>query len=125
MLLERSIDITAEGLGSDARSYRKLMRPIVNSWDKLLEDVLRPLHFPRHPLVLGTFGLKASQSIEHLVQSQFKASRARALFAGIAAHSLMPMDRAGGDASGLLLGAAGHAVGWPRAKGGSQSIAGG
>lgn len=123
VLLERSADITAEGLGSDARSYRKIMRPIVSSWDKLVEDVLRPLHFPRHPLVLSTFGLKASQSVDHLVQSRFKASRARALFAGIAAHSIMPMDRAGGAASGLVLSAAGHAVGWPMAKGGSQSMA--
>jgi len=49
--------------------------------------------------------------------------QARALFAGIAAHSKMPLDKPGSAAFGLLLGAAGHAVGWPLAKGGSQQIA--
>jgi len=123
VLLERSIDTTAEVLGSDASSYLKLMKPIASNWDKLIEEVLSPLHFPRHPLALGTFGLKARQSIDHLVRSQFKATRARALLAGIAAHSIMPMDRAGNAAVGLILGAAGHVVGWPMVKGGSQSIA--
>lgn len=123
VLLERSIDTTAEMLGSDAGSYLKLMKPIASNWDKLIEEVLSPLHFPRHPLALGTFGLKARQSIDHLVRSQFKATRARALLAGIAAHSIMPMDRAGSAAFGLILGAAGHVVGWPMVKGGSQSIA--
>lgn len=123
VLLERSIDVTADGLGSDARTYRKLMRPIASNWDNLIDEVLSPIHFPRHPLVLGEFGIKASQSVEHLIQSQFKATPARALFTGIAAHSIMPMDRAGGAAFGLILGAAGHVAGWPVAKGGSQAIA--
>ncbi len=123
VLLERSLDVTADGLGSDARSYRNLMSLVAGSWDKLIEEILGPLHFPRHPLALGRFGLIASQSVDSLVRSRFKPARARALFAGIEAHSIMPMDRAGGAAVGLLLGAAGHAVGWPMAKGGSQSIA--
>ena len=123
VLLERSIDITADGVGSDARRYRKLMRPIASDWDNLINEVLRPMHFPRHPLVLGAFGLKASQSVEHLIQSQFRATPARALFTGIAAHSIMPMDQAGSAAFGLILGAAGHVAGWPVAKGGSQAIA--
>lgn len=123
VLLERSIDVTMDGLGPDAESYGRLMRPLANSWDRLLEEVLGPLHFPRHLWIPAMFGLLASQSVNHLVRSKFKEVRARALFAGIAAHSIMLPDRLGSAAVGLLLGAAGHIVGWPMAKGGSQSIA--
>jgi phytoene dehydrogenase-like protein len=97
--------------------------PLVQNWEKLLDEVLCPLHFPKHILILLRFGIHASQSIDHFVCGKFKASRARALFAGISAHSIMPMHRPGGAAFGLVLGAAAHAVGWPLAKGGSQSIA--
>jgi phytoene dehydrogenase-like protein len=58
-----------------------------------------------------------------VIFKNFRTMKARALFAGIAAHSKMPLDKPGSAAFGLLLGAAGHAVGWPLAKGGSQQIA--
>ncbi|MDO9334693.1 MAG: NAD(P)/FAD-dependent oxidoreductase [Dehalococcoidales bacterium] len=123
VMLETSIDATMDNLGQDSQSYGKLMKPMVDNWDNLLEEVLSPLHFPRHPLVLSRFGILASQSAEHLVRSQFKTIRAKALFAGIAGHSTMPMYRPGSAAFGLLLGAAGHTGGWPIVKGGSQKIA--
>jgi phytoene dehydrogenase-like protein len=123
VLLERSLMTTAENLGQDGRSYYRLMRPLVRNWDKLLPDILSPLHFPKHPLALGRFGLTASQTAGYVIFKNFRTMKARALFAGIAAHSKMPLDKPGSAAFGLLLGAAGHAVGWPLAKGGSQQIA--
>ncbi|MFC1926632.1 phytoene desaturase family protein [Chloroflexota bacterium] len=123
LLLERSIEATGETLGSDSGSYHDLMTSLVRNWDKLVHDVLGPLRFPRHPLVFMRFGLKARLSAKSLAASCYKAERARNLFAGIAAHSILPFETLGSAAIGLILGAAGHAVGWPIAKGGSQKIA--
>ena len=123
VLLERSLDTTINNLGPDGRNYAKVMRPMVGHWDKLLPEILSPLHFPKHPLALGRFGFAAGQSAGYLIFKNFRSRQAKALFAGMAAHSKMQLDKPGSAAFGLLLGAAGHAVGWPIAKGGSQSIA--
>ena len=79
--------------------------------------------FPRHPLAMARFGVLAMGSARGLAQSVFQGERARALFAGLAAHSIQPLERAPTAAFGLMLGLLGHAVGWPMAKGGSQKIA--
>ena len=123
VLLERSLDTTIKNLGADGRAYGKMMRPLVDNWEKLLPDILAPLHFPRHPLALSRFGFIAGQSAAYVIFKNFKTKQARALFAGITAHSKIPLDKPGTAAFGLLLGSAAHAVGWPIAKGGSQNIA--
>jgi phytoene dehydrogenase-like protein len=58
-----------------------------------------------------------------LAKTFFKHGPARALFAGIAAHSFLPLESIASSAFGLVLGMAGHAVGWPIPRGGSQAIA--
>ncbi len=122
MLIERSVNATAESLGTDGRTYMRLMQPLVNNWEDLLAEILQPLHFPRRPLNMAKFGLVARYSIDQFVNKNFKNTRAQTLFTGIAAHSTLPTNRAGGAAFGLLLATAGHAVGWPIAKGGSKKI---
>ena len=122
VLLERSVDGTADGLGRDSRAYRRLMAPLVARWDDLAEEILGPLRLPRHPLVLARFGLSAVRSGYGLTRSRFKGDRARAMFAGIAAHSMQPIDRMPTAAFALVLGVAGHAVGWPLARGGSRRV---
>lgn len=121
--LEKSLDETCAGLGPDANSYRKLMRPLVASWEGLVEDILKPPGIPRHPVSFARFGLNALRSAGGLAQSRFRGERARALFAGMAAHGVLPLDRAPTAAFGLTLAAAGHACGWPLAERGSQAIA--
>ena len=123
VVMERSVDETADGLGSDATSYRKLFGPLVRDWDKLSSDVIGPLRVPRHPLVTARFGLLGLRSAVAVARSHFEGERARALFAGIAAHSVLPLERPVSAAVGLVLGASGHAVGWPMPRGGAQRIA--
>ncbi len=123
VMMERSVDETANGLGSDASSYRKLFAPLVRNWDKLSSDVIGPLRLPRHPLLTAHFGLLGLRSAVSVAQSHFEGERARALFAGIAAHSVLPLERPISAAVGLVLGASGHAVGWPMPRGGAQRIA--
>ena len=123
VILERSLDATAEGLGADTAAYRRLMGLIVGEWEAILEEFLGPLRVPRHPLTMMGFGLLAMQSAQGLAQLAFRGKRAQALFAGLAAHSIQPLERPPTAAFGLMLGMLGHAVGWPMAKGGSQMIA--
>ncbi len=123
IVLERSIDATSERLGPDANAYRELMAPLVADWDKLALDILGPLRIPRHPLALVRFGLLAVRSARGLAEGLFTGARARALFAGMAAHAILPLDQSPTSAFGLVLGILGHAVGWPLARGGSQHIA--
>jgi phytoene dehydrogenase-like protein len=123
IVVERSIDATAEQFGRDAAAYRALYRPLVGHWPLLVDDVLRPVGIPRHPLLMAQFGRHACLSAEALAQRNFKTARAKALFAGMAAHSTLPMEAAFSAAFGLILGASAHAVGWPVPHGGSRSIA--
>lgn len=121
--LDISLEDTVDGLGPDGPSYRDLMAPLVDNVHGLLDDILGPLPLPpRHPLILARFGLRALRSTTGLVNAYFKHAPARALFAGMAAHSMLPLERIASAAFGLVLGVLGHAVGWPLARGGSQSI---
>jgi phytoene dehydrogenase-like protein len=91
--------------------------------ERLFSDALAPLGIPRHPLILARFGLRAIRSAQGLARSWFKEAKAQALFAGLAAHSILPLDKSLSAAVGLVLGTAGHVAGWPVARGGSQKIA--
>ncbi|HEY0071843.1 MAG TPA: NAD(P)/FAD-dependent oxidoreductase, partial [Chloroflexia bacterium] len=121
-MLERSIEATGESLGADAEAYRRLFEPIGNDWHRLEGSLLGPLRFPRHPVALMRFGLPAVFPARLLARTAFKGEHARALFAGMAAHSMLSLDQPLSAAFGLVLGALGHVAGWPVARGGSQKL---
>src|SRR6266852_3320750 len=86
--LHRDVDLTADSLGSDARAYRRLMKPLTRNWERLANEFLQPmLHFPRHPFALARFGIPALCPATLLAKMLSKSESARALFAAIAAHS--------------------------------------
>lgn len=121
--LHQSLQATSDSLGKDGPAWHRLMQPFVRDWEKLSAEFLRPmLHLPRHPIALARFGLAALGPAATLAKSRFQEERARALFGGIAAHSFLPLDAVASAAFGLVLAAAGHAVGWPLPRGGAQSI---
>jgi phytoene dehydrogenase-like protein len=122
VLLERSLEATASGLGADGAAYRRLMSRRVADWDAIAPDLLGPLRPPRHPLAFVRFGLAAMRTARGLAESAFRGERARALFAGLAAHSILPLEKPFTASFGLVLGILGHAVGWPLPRGGSQRI---
>jgi phytoene dehydrogenase-like protein len=122
-VLRRSVDETAAGLEPDERAYRRVMKPLVGAGYQLVDEILGPLRFPRHPISLAGFGLRGVRSASSLLRHRFSGEAARALLAGNAAHSMLPLDRPPTAAFGLTLAMMGHLVGWPMAKGGSQTVA--
>lgn len=122
VMLRRSLEATAEGLGDDGLAYASLMAPFLDAPHGLLADLLAPLHLPTHPLRMLRFGLLALRSASGLARARFRDERARALFAGCAAHSILPLERALTSALGILFGLTGHVEDWPVAEGGSAAI---
>ena len=112
-LLERSTAATGQWLGEDGATWGKLMDPFVGRWEHLFADALGPLKPPRHPLLMARFGLAALPATTWLTRLLFRGHRARALFAGMAAHATLPLSQPPSAAFGMILGIAGHAVGWP------------
>ena len=123
VIVERSVQQTAAGLGRDAESYVKLIGPMVSDWPKIQSLLSGTLRFPRHPFSAARFGWLAMRSASGLARAKFRDVRARALFAGMAAHSILPLEDVPSAAFGLVLAITAHAVGWPIVRGGSQKLA--
>lgn len=124
VLLHRSVEETARQFEArDARRYQRIAAPLASHWPALARELLAPIHVPRRPLLFARFGLIAPWPATLAARTLFRDPLARALFAGIAAHSILPLERAGSAAVGWVLALAGHGAGWPIARGGSQRIA--
>jgi phytoene dehydrogenase-like protein len=123
-VLARGFEETGESFGErgDARAWERLFRPFSDAWDELGPELLAPFHWPRHPFRMAHFGFVGLQGAARLAKSRFRGFRARALFAGLAGHSFLPIERIPTAAYGLMLGVTGHAVGWPQPEGGAQRI---
>jgi len=114
---------TAASLGADGPSYRRLLEPLVEHSQQLMASTLAPLlRLPRHPLTLARFGLLGLCPVTVLARA-FRTAEARALLAGLGAHSMQPLQAPGTGAFALLLGTLAHSVGWPVVQGGSSQIA--
>ena len=123
VMIEDSFDGTCALLGRDGEAWRRLFEPLAEAWHELRHDVLGPpFHVPSAPRAFTSFGLDAIKPARSLAESRFRGDRARALFAGIAAHAIMPLEARPSAAFALVLGAAAQSVGWPIPKGGAQSI---
>jgi phytoene dehydrogenase-like protein len=124
-LLYRSIEATGESLGEDGARYRRLVAPLVERSDALLEDVLGPLGVPTSLAAFAGFSVRSALPASALARRVFRGPRGRALFAGLAAHSMVPLTRLPTASYGLVLAVLAHVAGWPLARGGSQQLADG
>lgn len=122
-IAERSAVETAAALAPDGAAYERLVGSVASSWPLLEDAVLGPPRLPRHPFALARFGLSALQTAERLSMQRFSTPRARALFAGLCAHGMLPLDAVPSGAIGLVLAALMHAAGWPFPRGGAQRLA--
>lgn len=123
VVLQNSLSDTAELLAEDGNAYSNLFEPVVHHWEELAPQLLGPFSLiPDTPFLMARFGLKALQPAERLANATFATAQAKALFAGLAAHSILPLDAISTSAIGLVLGSVGHVHGWPFPKGGSHAI---
>ena len=122
--LSRSLDDTCRKLGPDGAAWRRTVAPLVSRWNDLTSEILQPVvHIPASPFLLARFGIFASMPAMMAAKTVFRTEAGRALFAGLAGHSVLPLDMFSSAAIGWVLGAAAHRVGWPIPRGGSQRIA--
>ncbi len=128
VMLERTLEATEQWMGPDAKAWTNLYEPLVDHWQGVVEGSLaplRPIWQAKHPLTsleMLRLGFYAVQSPRQLAEHTFKGERARAIFAGMSAHSMLPLEHPIGSAAALLLGLLAPAVGWPLPKSGSQTI---
>ncbi|MBW2686088.1 MAG: NAD(P)/FAD-dependent oxidoreductase [Deltaproteobacteria bacterium] len=122
VMLWHSLEETCGGLGADANSYRGLIDPFLDNSDGFFADALGPLGWPKHAGMFMRFGLKAMWPATTFANWRFQQSRAKALFAGCAGHSILPLDKMFTAALGLIFSIAGHVEPWPVATGGSRAI---
>jgi phytoene dehydrogenase-like protein len=124
VVVERDVAATAAGLGEDGPAYRRLFEGLVRDLDRLLPDILAPFHIPLDPrraVRLGLFGLNALQSATSVAR-RFRGTRARALLAGAAAHSIIRLTEPASAAAGIVMLATAHRDGWPFPAGGAGRI---
>lgn len=122
-VLLRSLNETSALLGEDGTAYRRLFEPMVEKWETVMAEYLGPIPIPLHDLPLHLqFGIRAMWPARLLAGSLFRGQHARALFAGLSAHSILPLEKLISASFGIMLGLLGHSVGWPVPRGGSQSI---
>ncbi|MDI3320648.1 phytoene desaturase family protein [Pinibacter soli] len=121
-VLTRSLETTAQLLNEDKEVYLKVFGKLVKQWKSIQHDVMAPLHIPEAPFSFVDFGTKALLPATQFAK-RFKTEKAKALWAGLTAHAVQPLDRLTTSAIGLVLTTAAHTGGWPLPKGGSQSLA--
>lgn len=121
--LHRDLDSTAASIGADGSAWRFLFEQPTRDWEKLAPTLLSPLPLPRHPFAMAGMGLRALGPAATVAKLAFRQERARALFAGLAGHAILPLEQIFSASFGIMLGVLGHAVGWPLPQGGSQQIA--
>lgn len=119
VMLERDVRATAAGLGEDASQYRATMEPLARDWIELAEDALAPFGIPNHPVKIARLGWATLRGA-----SAYRGVRARALYAGLAAHACLPIDHPVAAGVAMVLGVSAHAVGWPIPQGGASMLSG-
>jgi phytoene dehydrogenase-like protein len=123
LFLHRSLEITAGAMAADGKAYKRLLHPFVDREKRFLADLLKPLHVPENPFLMARFAFHALRSLRGLAETEFRSDRTRALFAGLAAHAMIPLELASTAAFGIVLATLAHTVGWPIIRGGSQRLA--
>lgn len=120
--ISREVEKSAEQFGKDEESYQKLYRFFVEHWPELRSAYVAPLHYSQPSFAKLKFGWYAASSAAHFAKNHFKTNQARALFAGMGAHSILPLGKLATSSIGIVLNTLAHVNGWPLPKGGANAI---
>lgn len=118
----RDIQKSAVQMGIDQESYTSLFQQLAVQWDKIDQDLLSPLSWPKNPFTFASFGLKAILPARSFANHYFKSEKTKTFFYGVAAHSILPLTNLASASFGLVLSTLAHKKGWPFPKGGAQNI---
>lgn len=120
--ISSSIDETADQLGKDADKYQQIFSPLVKAWPSIRSAFVGPLHWSAYSKVKAKFAVEAITSASFFAKHKFDTHQAQALFAGMAAHSILPLNSPTSSSIALVLNTVAHINSWPLPKGGSQQI---
>lgn len=120
--IESSITETAAQFAKDADNYKRIFSPIVKEWPSIRSAFVSPFHLSAYSKAKARFASYAITSAKYFAKHQFNTLQARALFAGMAAHSMLPLDKFTSSSIGIVLNTVAHINCWPLPKGGSQQI---
>ncbi|HWQ83468.1 MAG TPA: NAD(P)/FAD-dependent oxidoreductase, partial [Anaerolineales bacterium] len=124
VVVERDIDATAAGLGSDGPAYRRWVKFWVEHWEELFADLVGPLPLPpKHPFTIARVAPQSLLPAETVARAFFQDAGTQVLFAGMAGHSMLPLNRPLTGAFGWMLSMLSHVIGWPIVQGGTQGLA--
>lgn len=122
VVVESSLETTAAQLGKDADNYKRIFSPLVNEWPSLRSAFVAPLHLSSFTETKARFAYHAISSARNFAKNNFTTYAARSLFAGMGAHSILPLNKLATTSIGLVLNTVAHVNSWPVPKGGAQQI---
>lgn len=122
VVISKSIEETAESLGKDGKAWKRMVTPLMKHGKGLLKDALGPLSIPKNPISFALFGVQGALPATLYSKLRFRSERGRALFAGCAGHSVLPLSKPFSGAVGLIFAITAHLENWPVAAGGSEAI---
>ncbi|HET7115032.1 MAG TPA: NAD(P)/FAD-dependent oxidoreductase, partial [Hanamia sp.] len=121
-IIQTSIEMTAAQFGEDAKNYKRIFSPLAEEWPSILSAFVGPLHLSAYSNAKAKFAFYAISSGRHLAKHQFTTTEAQSMFAGMAAHSMLPLDKLTSSSIGIVLNTMAHINGWPLPKSGAQQI---
>lgn len=123
-LAYKDLEKTVTHLGTDGPAYRSFYEPLLARLSGVIDFAVggSMIRLPKNILAAVTTGLRTLEQGSPLWNIRFKEELAPALLSGVAAHSIGPLPNLATSAVGVVLGALGHATGWPVPNGGSISI---
>jgi len=117
-----SVAETALRLAGDGRAYRRLIGPLERNSGSIVSLTLSPLRsVPPGPIAAARFGAEGLLPATVLAR-RLHTAEGRALFAGMAAHSIRPLTAPLTGAFGLTFLLLAQTFGWPVVEGGSGQL---
>ncbi|MEP6684885.1 MAG: NAD(P)/FAD-dependent oxidoreductase [Parafilimonas sp.] len=120
--IQSSMKETAAQFGNDADNYINVFSPLIEEWPSLRSAFLGPLHASAYTNTKAKFAYHAISSAMHFAKHHFNTKETQAVFAGMAAHSMLPLNKSTTSSIAIVLNILAHVNGWPLAKGGAQQI---